>query len=124
MRFALAGLALLAPLAAAQDEGRFVEHGTWTQFEPAWREGPATVAYGAREAEVADGARYATDGGTWFYATSGAEDGAPASPSTAATASPGTERSCSWTKGRAASRRQASRASRAGHAAISAGHAP
>lgn len=62
-------LLALAPLAAAQDgEGRTLERGTWTQFEPRWREGPTTFEFGGRSVDVPFGARYATDGSTWLYA--------------------------------------------------------
>lgn len=77
MRSVVLALVLLAPLAAAQSEGRVVEHGSWSQFEPAWREGPASITFQGREIEVPFGARYATDGATWIYA---ADEPPPARP--------------------------------------------
>lgn len=74
----LLALGFLPALATAQaDEGRMVEHGAWTQYEPRWREGPATIAFGERTADVPFGARYATDGATWLYA---ADEPAPERP--------------------------------------------
>lgn len=74
----LMAFGVLPAIAAAQaDEGRTVEHGAWTQYEPRWREGPASIAFGDRTAEVPFGARYATDGATWLYA---ADEPAPERP--------------------------------------------
>lgn len=57
----------LAPALALGQEGRVVEHGSWSQYEPAWREGPVTIEFQHRSVEVPFGARYATDGETFLY---------------------------------------------------------
>lgn len=48
------------------DQGRFVAHGAWTEFVPAWKAGPANFTWEGHVRSVREGTEYATNG-TWLY---------------------------------------------------------